>query len=82
MGLLDILKTDPASWTPEMQQAVSDAFYDQHAPVYRTIGGFFNPTVEGATETTIYFRCFYDGYDNEDDSWNYEVDRLTGKFRQ
>jgi len=43
-------------------------------------GGFLNPTIENETDEYIYFRCFYDNYDNKNDSWNYEYNKKTEQF--
>lgn len=43
-------------------------------------GGFENPTVEHDDGNDILFRCFYNGYDNEEDAWHYGFNRKTGEF--
>ena len=43
-------------------------------------GGFCNPVVEYEDERSIIFRCHYDNYDNEEDSWHWELVKSTGEF--
>lgn len=77
---MDFIRTSPKKWTSEQWQQLAAMFEVQNAPVYDSIGGFFNPTVEDEDAQEITFRCFYHGYDNEDDSWHFTLDRQTGRF--
>lgn len=43
-------------------------------------GGFINATIEDETADDILFRCHYNNFDNEDDSWHYNFCKLTGNF--
>lgn len=44
------------------------------------VGGFYNPTVVYADRNEIEFRCFYDNFDNDEDSWTWYYDLKTKEF--
>jgi hypothetical protein len=55
------------------------AMFDRQFPDVPT-GGFLNPTFVSEHRGHVEFRCFYDNYDNEDDSWTWYWDSKTGEF--
>lgn len=59
-------------------QLVALLFNRQHGNL--PTGGFYNPTIEYEDEKSIMFRCFYDGFDSEGDSWHWELIKETGEF--
>lgn len=44
------------------------------------IGGWLNPTLEYVENGVMGFRCFYDGFDNDDDCWHYTFDVQAQQF--
>jgi hypothetical protein len=64
--------------TPLEITALAEKFNEQF-PNYPA-GGFYNPTVESEDDTHIEFRCLYNNYDNEEDSWRWTYNKKTGKF--
>ncbi len=55
------------------------AMFDNQFPDLPT-GGFLNPTFVSVHRGDVEFRCCYDNYDNEEDSWTWYWDSKTGKF--
>lgn len=49
---------------------------------YTNIGGFYNPTLEciHSNSGDLEFRCYYDNYDNKEDSWTWYYSIKTNKF--
>ncbi len=44
------------------------------------IGEFLNPTFVSKHCGQVEFRCYYDNYDNEEDSWTWYWDEAAGQF--
>jgi len=44
------------------------------------VGGFLNPKIVERTSSTIIFRCHYNNFEMEDDSWHYYFDIGTKTF--
>jgi hypothetical protein len=44
------------------------------------VGGWLNPTFEHESHGDLIFRCYYDNFDNEEDSWHYSYDVRTKQF--
>jgi hypothetical protein len=64
--------------TPPTITVLAEKFKEQFPNL--PVGGFYNPTVESEDDTHIAFRCYYDNYDNEENSWRWTYDKGTGKF--
>jgi hypothetical protein len=59
-------------------EGLEELFAEQYGDL--ACGGFLNPTVESDDGVDILFRCFYDNFDNEDDSWHYGYCRKSRQF--
>ncbi len=59
-------------------EALSEQFDKQFPDC--SIGGFCNPTFVCENETIIEFRCFYDNYEDEEDSWTWYWVKKTKQF--
>lgn len=44
------------------------------------VGGFYNPKVVSVDEDEIEFRCHYDNYNGDADSWAWYYDTKTKEF--
>lgn len=53
--------------------------FDAQYP-YLNVGGFYNPSVVYAQGDEIEFRCHYDGFTREDDSWSWFFTPSTREF--
>jgi hypothetical protein len=77
MTYKEILKQNPSDWTPAAWDVIETAFKKTHTSC---VGGLYNPRVVAADKRTITIRCHYDNYADDDDAWEFELDRQTGKF--
>ena len=59
-------------------EKLNELFFNQYGDL--PVGGFINPSVEGVINDTIIFHCHYDGFDNEEDSWEYGFDVKKEQF--
>lgn len=57
---------------------LADIFDEQYGNL--PVGGFLNPTIESDDGNGVLFRCYYENYDNEDDSWHYGYCRKSRLF--
>lgn len=44
------------------------------------VGGFYNPEIVYEDDAEVCFRCHYDNYSDDSDSWNWYYDKQSGKF--
>lgn len=59
-------------------ELLSERFEKQFSDV--NVNEFCNPTLAVEDATTLEFRCYYNNYDNEDDSWTWYYNKKTKVF--
>jgi hypothetical protein len=58
-------------------QCFVDAFERQ---INVNVGGLYNPKIVFMDENEIEFRCNYDNYEDDEDSWTWYFDRKSRRF--
>ena len=63
----------------KLSLAELSAIFDKQFPCLPN-GRFCNPKLVDENSRDMEFRCHYDDYDNEDDSWTWYFDKKVGEF--